>query len=127
VFGYQSVNVEAQEQTRSSLLNWMRRHIKIRKQYPVFGRGTITFLGAENRAILAYVRQWENQTLLVVNNLSQYPQPVELDLKAYLGRVPVELQGNHHFPVITEAPYFLSLGGHDFYWFMLEETPRGGA
>jgi maltose alpha-D-glucosyltransferase / alpha-amylase len=124
VYGYQSVNVEAQEQTRSSLLNWMRRHIHIRKRFPVFGRGTMTFLGAENKAVLAYVRKTESQTVLVVNNLSQYPQPVALDLSAYQGCVPVELLSNNRFPVITEAPYFLSLGGHDFFWFLLEGIPQ---
>jgi maltose alpha-D-glucosyltransferase / alpha-amylase len=122
VYGYQSVNVEAQEQTKSSLLNWTRRLIAIRKKYPVFSRGSITFLGAENRSILAYVRKSEGQTVLVVNNLSQYAQPVELDLSDYRGRVPVELLGNRRFPTITERPYFLSLGGHDFFWFLIEET-----
>jgi maltose alpha-D-glucosyltransferase/alpha-amylase len=124
VFGYQSVNVEAQEQTRSSLLNWMRRLIAIRKQYPAFGRGSITFLGAENKAILAYVRKTSSQTVLVVNNLSQYPQPVELDLSEYRGCVPVELLGNRRFPYIRQDPYFLSLGAHDFFWFLLEGGPE---
>jgi maltose alpha-D-glucosyltransferase/alpha-amylase len=124
VYGYQSVNVEAQEQTRSSLLNWMRRLIAIRKKYPVFGRGSLTFLGAENRSILAYIRKTESQTVLVVNNLSQYPQPVALDLRDYLGAVPVELLGNQRFPRITEHPYFLSLGGNDFFWFLLEGGPK---
>jgi len=123
VFGYQSVNVEAQEQTKSSLLNWTRRLIAIRKKYPVFGRGSIMFLGSENRSVLAYVRKTESQTVLVVNNLSQYPQPVELDLSDYFGKVPVELLGNRRFPEIIERPYFLSLGGHDFFWFLLEGDP----
>ncbi len=124
VYGFQAVNVEAQEQSKSSLLNWMRRLIAIRKKYPVFGRGSITFLGAENRSILAYVRRTESQTVLVVNNLSQYPQPVELDLSEYRDCVPVELLGNQQFPIIRDHPYFLSLGGHDFYWFLLEGGPE---
>jgi maltose alpha-D-glucosyltransferase/alpha-amylase len=124
LYGYQSVNVEAQEQHKSSLLNWMRRLIRIRKQYPVFGRGNLTLLGAENRSILTYVRHHQDQTVLVVNNLSQHPQPVTLDLSAYRGAVPVELLGNQRFPTIGEQPYFLSLGGNDFFWFLLEGRPE---
>ncbi|HEV3165452.1 MAG TPA: maltose alpha-D-glucosyltransferase [Isosphaeraceae bacterium] len=124
VFGYQAVNVEAQEQTKSSLLNWMRRLINVRKKYPVFGRGSITFLGAENKSILAYIRKTDTHTVLVVNNLSQYAQPVELDLSEYLGCVPVELLGDRHFPPISDRPYFLSLGAHDFFWFLLENESR---
>ena len=124
VYGYEAVNVEAHEQSKSSLLNWMRRLIAIRKKYPVFGRGSITFLGAENKSILAYVRRTESQTVLVVNNLSQHAQPVSLDLSGFSGCVPVELLGNQRFPEIGESPYFLSLGGNDFYWFLLEGGPE---
>jgi maltose alpha-D-glucosyltransferase/alpha-amylase len=127
VYGYQGVNVEAQEASNSSLLNFTRRLIAIRKKYPVFGRGSITFLGAENRSILAYVRKSETQAVLVVNNLSQYAQPVELDLSEYRGCVPVSLVGNRRFPTIGEHLYFLSLGPHDFFWFLLEGMPQPGA
>jgi maltose alpha-D-glucosyltransferase / alpha-amylase len=121
VYGYQAVNVEAQRRSPSSLLNWMRRLIAIRKRYPVFGRGDIEFLHPSNLAILAYVRRYQGQTVLAVNNLSRFVQPVELDLSAYAGDVPVELFGETAFPRIgAERPYFLSLGPHTFYWFRLE-------
>jgi maltose alpha-D-glucosyltransferase/alpha-amylase len=122
VYHYQSVNVEAQRRSPSSLLNWMRRLIAIRKRYPVFGRGTIEFLHPANLAVLAYLRCDEHQTILVVNNLSRFVQPVELDLSPYLGSAPVEVFGETVFPRITEAPYFLSLGPHTFYWFRLAKT-----
>jgi maltose alpha-D-glucosyltransferase / alpha-amylase len=121
VYHYQSINVETQRRSPSSLLNWMRRLIAIRKRYPVFGRGQIEFLHPANLAVLAYIRCGEDQTVLVVNNLSRFVQPVELDLREYLGHVPVELFGETVFPRITEAPYFLSLGPHTFYWFRLEQ------
>ncbi len=124
VYGYMSVNVEAQERQSSSLLNWMRRLIATRKKYPAFGRGTLEFLGAENRSVLAFIRKTESQTLLCVNNLSQHAQPVELDLSAYKGSFPVELTGNRRFPRIGELPYFLTLGGYEFYWFLLEGGPE---
>jgi maltose alpha-D-glucosyltransferase/alpha-amylase len=119
VYHYQAINVEAQRRVPSSLLNWMRRLIAIRKRYPVFGRGSIEFLHPTNLAVLAYLRCHEDQTILVVNNLSRFVQPVELDLRHYVDCVPVELFGETAFPRITEQPYFLSLGPHTFYWFRL--------
>ena len=120
VYGYQAVNVEAQTRTPSSLLNWMKRLIKIRRRHPAFGRGAIEFLHPTNTKVLAYIREHEGQRILVVNNLSRFAQPVELDLSRYDGMVPVELFGETHFPRIGELPYLLTLGPHSFYWFRLE-------
>ena len=124
VYGFMSVNVEAMERQNSSLLNWMRRLIALRKQYPVFGRGSIEFLGCPNRSVLAFLRRTDSQTVLCVNNLSEQVQPAELDLSAFVGRVPVELTGSHRFPAVADRPYFLSLGGYDFFWFLLEGGPE---
>jgi maltose alpha-D-glucosyltransferase / alpha-amylase len=124
VYGYQRTNVEAQERDPSSLLNWMKRLIRLRKQYPVFGRGAIDFCHPENRKVLVYIRKGQGQTVLVVNNLSRFVQPVQLDLRHYSGWTPIEIIGETPFPQIGELPYFLTLGPHGFYWFRLEE-PRG--
>ncbi|HET7685948.1 MAG TPA: maltose alpha-D-glucosyltransferase [Candidatus Limnocylindria bacterium] len=121
VYGYQAVNVEAQERVPGSLLNWMKRLIRVRKQYPVFGRGSLAFLHPENRKVLAYLREHEGTSILCVANLSRFAQYVELDLSAYAGRVPVELIGRVHFPRIGELPYLLTLGPHDFLWFELTD------
>jgi len=123
VYGYQAINVEAQQRDPSSLLNWMKRLIRLRKQYPVFGRGAIEFCHPENRKVLVYIRKGESQTVLVVNNLSRFVQPVQLDLRHYDGWTPVEIIGETRFPPIGQLPYFLTLGPHGFYWFRLEE-PR---
>src|SRR5919197_1614517 len=122
VYHYQAINVEAQRRIPSSLLNWMRRLIAIRNRYPVFGRGDIEFLHPSNLAILAYVRCHQGQRVLIVNNLSRFVQPVQLDLRPFAGCVPVELFGETVFPPIGEDPYFLSLGPHTFYWFRLETS-----
>ncbi len=122
VYTYQAINVEAQRRSPSSLLNWMRRLIAIRKRYPVFGRGEMEMLHPANMTVLAYIRSLGDQHILVVNNLSRFVQPVALDLRRYAGYVPVELFGETVFPAIGEAPYFLSLGPHTFYWFRLERT-----
>ncbi len=75
--------------------------------------------------MLAYLRRWQDDTLLIVANLSGRAQPVELDLGALQGTVPVEIIGDTRFPPVRREPYVLSLGPHDFYWFRLEgRQPR---
>jgi len=120
VYGYESVNVEAQERLPTSLLEWMRRLIRVRKRYKAFSRGTLEFLDATNTRVLAYIRRYENEVILCVVNLSRFVQPVELDLRAYNGWQPIELIGETPFPLIGELPYFLTFGPHSFYWFRLE-------
>jgi maltose alpha-D-glucosyltransferase / alpha-amylase len=120
LYHYQARNVEASLRTPKSFLMWLRRIIRVRKSYPAFGRGSLRFVSCENRRVIAYLREYEGQTLLVVNNLSQFAQPCELDLRPYAGAVPVELLGNQEFPRVTERPYFLSLAAHSFYWFRLD-------
>jgi len=124
VYGYQAVNVAAQEKTPSSLLNTMKRLIATRKRWAAFGRGTIEFLRPLNQSILAFLRRYGDDTILVVANLSERPQPVKLDLAAYQDALPVELLGQTRFPPIQREPYFLSLGPHGFYWFRLEPRDR---
>ncbi|HUW29283.1 MAG TPA: maltose alpha-D-glucosyltransferase [Sulfuriferula sp.] len=119
VYGFGAVNVESQHRNPSSLLNWMRRTIAMRKAQRAFGRGTLRFLRPGNRKILAYLREHEDETILCVANLSRAPQPVELDLSPFHGRVPVELMGRSKFPPIGALPYLLTLSGHGFYAFRL--------
>jgi maltose alpha-D-glucosyltransferase / alpha-amylase len=112
VFGYQAVNVEAQQRNPSSLLNWTRRLIATRNRHKAFGRGNITFLEPGNRRILAFLREHEGEAILCVANLSRVPQAVELDLARFEKRVPVELLGQEPFPPIGKLPYFITLAGH---------------
>ncbi|MDQ3280703.1 MAG: maltose alpha-D-glucosyltransferase [Acidobacteriota bacterium] len=119
-YHYEQVNVEAQQGNQYSLLWWMKRLIAMRKRYKAFGRGSMEFLHSENRKILAYVRRHEDETILVVANLSRLVQCFELDLSQFRGMVPVELSGGTKFPVIGERPYFLNLGPFAFYWFELK-------
>jgi maltose alpha-D-glucosyltransferase/alpha-amylase len=127
VYGFQSVNVEAQQRNSSSLLNWTRRLIAMRKAYQAFGRGSLSFLYPGNRKVLAYLRQHGNETVLCVANLSRATQPVELDLSAFVGRVPVEMLGGTGFPPIGELPYFVTLGPYGFFWFLLREEAEAPA
>ena len=135
IYGYEAVNVEAQTRSPSSLLNWTKRLIAVRKNYRAFGRGSLKFLEPGNRKILAYVREYGDETVLCVINLSRTAQPVELDLSAYKGRVPVEVLGRTPFPPIGDRPYLCMLEGYGFYAFRLatdaevpywhEERPMG--
>ena len=120
VYNYEGLNVEAQSRVPTSLLNWKRRMTAVRKRNPVFGRGSIEILHPANLKVLAFVRRDEHQVVLCVANLSRFVQPVELDLQAYAGSVPVELIGETPFPPVRDHPYFLSLAPHGFYWFRLE-------
>jgi maltose alpha-D-glucosyltransferase / alpha-amylase len=126
-YHYETCNVEAQLGNPHSLLWWMRRLIALRKRFRAFGRGTLQFLLPENRKVLAFIRRWENETILVVANVSRFVQYVELDLSEFRGAVPVELFGRTDFPPIGDLPYLLTLGPHAFYWFAVERHPAGGA
>lgn len=122
-YHYEAINVEAQQNNPSSLLWWMKRLIALRKQFQAFGRGTIEFLRPSNPKVLAFIRKYKDERLLVIANLSRFVQPVELDLSAYAGLTPQELFGKSHFPVISTSAYPLTLGPHSFYWFSLITTP----
>jgi maltose alpha-D-glucosyltransferase / alpha-amylase len=136
IYGYQSLNVEAQQRHPQSLLHWTRRMIEIRKRHPVFGLGAYEELTSSNPSVLAFVREYDAaqrleheyespverdaaDRILCVNNLSRFPQPVELDLRRFMGVTPVECMGGVTFPPIGELPYLLTLPGHGFYWFQL--------
>jgi maltose alpha-D-glucosyltransferase / alpha-amylase len=123
VYGYQACSVEAQERVSTSLLQWVRRMLQVRKQHPVFGLGDYEPLYPDNRRVLAFYRQLGADVVLVVANLSRFAQPVELDLSRFAGLVPEEMFGRTPFPLIDDEPYRLGLGPHGFYWFHLVEPP----
>ncbi|HEV3231814.1 MAG TPA: maltose alpha-D-glucosyltransferase [Candidatus Dormibacteraeota bacterium] len=119
VYGYAACNVEAQQRSQSSLLQWLRRFMAVRRQHPVFGEGSFETLEASNPSVFAFLRQSEDDTILCVNNLSRFAQPVELDLRRFMEIEPIELLGRVHFPRVGELPYLLTMAPHGFYWFSL--------
>jgi maltose alpha-D-glucosyltransferase/alpha-amylase len=124
VYGYESVNVEAQSRSLSSLLSATKRLISVRKSTPAFGRGTMTFIRPANRSVLAYVRQYRDEVILCVANLSRSAQATELDLSAWKDRIPLEMLGRTRFPAIGELPYMITLAPYGFYWFQLKEREK---
>ncbi|MGH8271103.1 MAG: maltose alpha-D-glucosyltransferase [Gammaproteobacteria bacterium] len=121
-YGYEAVNVEAQQKSPSSLLNWTRRVIAVRNSRSAFGRGTQRFLFPRNRHVLAYLREHEGVTMLCVFNLGRSAQAIELELAEYRGRIPIELFGRTPFPPIGERDYPLTLSGYGWFWFVLAST-----
>ena len=119
VYGYQATNVEAEMRDQHSFLHWFRRLLAVRKQHPVFGLGSFEVCTPNNPAILAYIRQYNDDIVMCVNNLSGRAQAAELDLSQFAGRYPVELMGRERFPRIGDLPYLLTFGPNDFYWFQL--------
>jgi maltose alpha-D-glucosyltransferase / alpha-amylase len=122
-YHYEAINVESQSQNPHSLLWWTRRLLALRKRYRALGAGKCEFLHPENYKILTYLLRFEDETILVVANLSRFVQPVELDLSEFAGQVPVEMFGRMNFPHISTKPYFLTLSPHGFFWFLIEALP----
>lgn len=118
-YHYEAVNVETSQRNLYSLFWWMKRMIALRQQTAVFARGNLRFLLPENNRVLAFLRTYDCQSVLVVANLSRFSQFVELDLSEFRGCMPTELFGQTPFPRIGELPYLLTLGPHSFYWFSL--------
>ncbi|OIN60316.1 maltose alpha-D-glucosyltransferase [Arsenicibacter rosenii] len=120
-YHYESVNVETQRQNTSSLLWFTKRMINMRKRFKAFGRGDLTFLPVENPKILAYTRQYEDETILIVVNLSKYSQPAEIDLSRFAGYRPVEVFSKNRFPEVRDGvPYFFTMAPYEYEWFVLE-------
>ncbi|MEZ0483840.1 maltose alpha-D-glucosyltransferase [Fibrella aquatica] len=125
-YHFESVNVETQRRNTSSLFWFMKRMIGLRRKHKAFGRGDMRFLTVENPKVLAFTRSYEDETLLIVINLSKYAQPAEIELPGYAGYVPVELFSKNAFPVITEREnYFFTLASYDYQWFVLQKTAAG--
>ncbi|CAN5871828.1 maltose alpha-D-glucosyltransferase [soil metagenome] len=123
VYGYQAINVEAQQRHSNSLLHWVRNLIHVRKDHEVFGAGTYESLHSSNGKVLSFIREHGDHAILVVANLASSAQPVELDLSRFAGRVPVEMLGGARFPDVGELPYLLTMWPHGFYWLDLT-TPE---
>jgi len=119
-YHYEAVNVEAQQSNPASLLWWMKRLLAKRKEHRLFGRGSIEFISGDNPRVLAFVRELDGETVLVVANLSRFVQCTRLELGKVKGATPIELFGRMKFPEVGDHPYFMSLGAHDFYWLALD-------
>ena len=116
-YGYQAVNVESQMGRENSLLHWVRERVHIRKQYKAFGRGDYQEVEHSNPRVLAFIREYDGEKILCINNMSSLPQPVEMNLSHLAGVVPRELSGNVEFPAIGELPWLVTLAPHGHLWF----------
>ncbi len=124
LYGFNAVNVEAQTRDTHSLLNWTRRILAVRKEHQAFGRGTLRFIYPKNRKAFVYLREYGDETILCVANLSRSAQAFELDLSEFAGRHPIEMLGNSIFPAIGQLTYLLTLPPYGFYWFVLAQDAQ---
>jgi len=120
-YHYETINVETHEHNLSSMLWWMKRVIAMRKKHAAFARGGLAFVPSNNANVLSFVRASGDETILVMVNLSRFAQAVELDLSDYEGWTPVDLFSNNRFPVISRPRYTLTMGFHDYFWFLLKK------
>ena len=105
IYGYEAVNVEAQLREPSSLLNWMRRLLAVRKQLPrVRPRHARVPAARQPQGPRLPARATATRSCCASRTSSRTAQPVELDLSQFKGRVPVELIGRTPFPPIGELP-----------------------
>jgi maltose alpha-D-glucosyltransferase/alpha-amylase len=119
-YHYEAVNVENQQKNLSSLLWWTRRVIAMRKNFKAFSRGSLEFLNPDNPKVLAFLRHFENETIVIVANLSRFSQSAELDLSRFAGCVPMEVFSRNLFRPIRKTHYVITLGPHAYYWFVLQ-------
>src|SRR5215472_11957033 len=119
-YHYEAINVENQQKNLSSLLWWTRRVIAMRKNFRAFSRGSLEFLYPDNPKVLAFLRRWENETIVVVANLSRFAQSAELDLSRFTGCVPMEVFSRNLFRPIRKSGYIITLSPHAYYWFALQ-------
>ncbi|OQW98864.1 MAG: alpha-amylase, partial [Elusimicrobia bacterium A5] len=120
-YHYESVNVENSERNQSSFLWWMKRIVSMRKRFKPFGRGDIEFLPSDNPKVLAFIRKYQDESMLVIINLSRFSQAVELDLSKFAGYFPQEVFSRNRFPLIKAPPYIFTLGFYDYFWFVLRK------
>ncbi|MDA8156612.1 MAG: maltose alpha-D-glucosyltransferase [Actinomycetota bacterium] len=119
-YHYEALNVENQMKNASSLLWWMKRSISARKRFKAFGRGDFRMLSPTNNKVLAFTRQYGEETILVVVNLSRFSQVTSLDLSGFTGCVPEDIFSQNRFPAVREkTPYVLTLGAHWYHLFIM--------
>jgi maltose alpha-D-glucosyltransferase / alpha-amylase len=118
--GYPRLNVASQLADPASLLNWMRLMLQTRKQYPAFGRGALRLLPIPNRQVLAYVRQSDQQTLLLLHNLSGASQAFTLDLSVYPHQRLIDLFEPEAAPGPAAEAQRFELAAYAYRWFKLE-------
>ncbi|OGO30767.1 MAG: maltose alpha-D-glucosyltransferase [Chloroflexi bacterium RBG_16_56_11] len=119
-YHFEAVNVETQQANPDSFLSWMNRIITLNKRYKAFGRGSIEFIQPENHKILAFLRRYQDETILVVANLSHLGQQTQLDLKEYTGYRLINVFGPVEFTPVTESKYPFTLSPYAYYWFSLQ-------
>ncbi|UFS69217.1 maltose alpha-D-glucosyltransferase [Geomonas sp. RF6] len=118
-YHYEALNVENQARNSTSLFWWMKKIIDLRKRFKAFGWGTLEFLDMDNPKVLAMVREYQGETILVVVNLSRFAQVMQVGLPRFAGLVPEDMFSRNRFPMIKETPYVVLLGPYDYHLLLM--------
>src|SRR5438045_7604192 len=92
----------------------------MRRNFKAFSRGALEFLHPDNPKVLAFLRRWEGETIVVVANLSRFAQSAEVDLSLFAGCVPMEVFSRNLFRPVRKSRYVITLGPQAYYWFALQ-------
>ena len=121
-YGHGQVNVAAQQRDSASLLHWMVRLIRVRKQCPEIGWGGCKILPAADPAVFAHRCDWRGSTVILVHNLADRDATVRLELGGDTGEL-VELLGDQPYSVV-DGQREIRLEPYGYRWFRLGGVGR---
>jgi maltose alpha-D-glucosyltransferase/alpha-amylase len=115
-YRYQQVNVNVQRQNPNSLLNWMERAIRLRKECPEFGWGAWQILETNHPSVFAHRCEWQDSVVIVVHNLAKAACTVRLMIKEDTGKCLTDLFEDQPDQALTCDPD-IQLVGYGYRWF----------
>lgn len=118
-YGFEHVNVARQRRDPASLLNWMERIIRMRKEVPEIGWGSFSIIPVDSEEVLAMRYDWRNNAVLVVHNLGAAPREMCLDLHTEPGEQPalINLLSEDHSHAGEDGRYRVLLEPYGYRWY----------
>ncbi len=124
VYRYEALNVATHEENPSSLMWWIKNVLAMRKRLNVFGRGDLKFIESSNAKVLCFARMYQDQTIIVVANLSQFSQATNLNLSAYKDCDITEVFSQNRFMNVGQGEYPITIGPYGYFWFQADTTEK---
>jgi maltose alpha-D-glucosyltransferase / alpha-amylase len=117
-YGFQHVNVADQRRDPNSLLNWMERIVRMRKEVPEIGWGDFSFVSTGTPKVLVMQYTWRNNSVLCVHNLSAEPREIEFSIQAEEERcILANLLSNDHSQPSPAGRHSMLLEPYGYRWF----------
>lgn len=118
-YGYKKLNVTTQQRNPNSLLNWMERAIRLRKECPEFGWGQMQLLDTGHDSVFAHRCEWRGKAVIAVHNFGQSDCKATLLLKDDVGKCLIDLFEEQPEAVISDSAYDIHLSGYGYRWFQV--------